>query len=87
MVRGASFISIFNIDEIAHIGWFRFVEIMSNVYDFVLYALFYLQPVKRFECRSGMRVLSLLLMIKSKLAFGTNTVHNFTKSRLNMNSD
>ena len=52
-VRGASCTSRFDIDKITHIGWFIFMEeIASNRYDFVLYALFRLEPVKRFETRS-----------------------------------
>ena len=42
--------------------WFRFIqEIVSNRYDFVLDALFHLEPMKRFECRSkclGVRVMA-----------------------------
>ena len=54
MVRGASLTSRFDADKIMHMGWLRFVEeIVSNRYDFVLYALFDLEPVKRFECRSN----------------------------------
>ena len=30
---------------------------MSNIYDFALYALLNIEPMKRFECRSAMRVL------------------------------
>ena len=30
---------------------------MSNRYEFLLYALFDLEPMKRFECRSDMQVL------------------------------
>ena len=52
-VRVASFTSMFDIDKIMPIGWFRFMEeTMSNRYDFALYALFDPEPVKRFECRS-----------------------------------
>ena len=52
MVGGASFNSRFDTDKITQIDWFRFMEeIMSNRYDFVLYALFDLELVKRFECR------------------------------------
>ena len=29
---------------------------MSKIYDFLLYALFNLEPVKRFECRSDVSV-------------------------------
>ena len=37
VVRGASFTSGFDIDEITQIGWFRFMnEIVSNRYDCVL---------------------------------------------------
>ena len=44
---------MFDIDKITQIGWFRFMEeILSNKYDFVLYALFDLKPMKRFKCRS-----------------------------------
>ena len=54
MVRGASFTSKFDTDKITQIGWLSFVEeIMSNRYDFVLHALFDLEPVKRLECRSN----------------------------------
>ena len=53
MVGGARFTSRFDIDKITQIGWFRFrKKIVSNRYDFVLYALLDLEPVKRFECRS-----------------------------------
>ena len=38
MVRGPSFISGFDIDEIMQKGWFRFMEeIVSTRYDFVPY--------------------------------------------------
>ena len=33
-------------------------EIMSNRYDFVLYALFDLESVKQFECRSDVLILT-----------------------------
>ena len=53
MVGEAGFNSRFDIDEITQIGWFRFMEeSVSNIYDFVLYVLFDLEPVKRFVCRS-----------------------------------
>ena len=55
VVGGASFTRWFDIDEIAKIGWFRFLEkIVSHRYYFVRYALFDLEPVKRFEGRSDM---------------------------------
>ena len=41
MVRGTSFTSGFDVDEIMQMGWFRFMEeIVSNRYEFVLYELF-----------------------------------------------
>ena len=58
MVEGASFTSRFNIDNITQTGLLRLMEkIMSTRYDFVLYALFNLEPVKRFECNSDVRML------------------------------
>ena len=61
MVRGASFTSKFDIDKIRQIGRFRFMEeIVSNRYDFVLYVLFNPELVKRFECRSDVRVLRIM---------------------------
>ena len=57
VVRGASFSSMFDIDEIKQMSWFKYMEeIVSNRYDFV-YSLFYLEPMKQFECRSDMLVL------------------------------
>ena len=50
MVRGASFTSEFDVDEITQIGCFRFMEkIMSNRYNFVLCALFNHETVKSCE--------------------------------------
>ena len=47
MVKGASFTSGFDVDEITQIGWFRFTkEIMDNGNKFELFALFDLEPVK-----------------------------------------
>ena len=47
----ASFTSRYATDNNTQIGWFRLMaEIVSNRYDFVLYELFDLEPVKRFEC-------------------------------------
>ena len=47
------FIQWIDIDEIAQIGTFRFMEeIASHGYDFILYALFELDLMKRFECRN-----------------------------------
>ena len=58
VAREASFLSGLHIDEITQIWWFRFMqEIVSNGYDFLLYALFDLEPVKRFECMSDVWVL------------------------------
>ena len=52
VVRGASFTSGFDINEITQLGWFGFMKgIVSNGYDFVLCALFGLDPVRRFQCR------------------------------------
>ena len=52
-VREASFISRSDVEKIMHQGWFKFMEeIVSNRYDFVLYVLFELELLKRFECRS-----------------------------------
>ena len=52
MVGRASFTSRFDINKIMQTGWFRFMEIVSDRYDFVLLTLFDLEPVKRFEHRS-----------------------------------
>ena len=50
MVKGASFTRRFDIDKIAQIDWFRFMEeIESNRYDFVACAFFDLESVKRFQ--------------------------------------
>ena len=58
VVREASFTSWYDVDEIAQIGMFRFIgEIASDGYDFVLHAMFVLEPMTRFECRSYMSVL------------------------------
>ena len=47
MVRGASFTSGFDIDDIMQIGWFRLMEeIVSNRYNFVSYSLLHLEPVE-----------------------------------------
>ena len=52
-VGRANFASWFDTDKITQIGWTRFMEeTVSNGYDFVLYALFDLEPVKRFDCAS-----------------------------------
>ena len=46
---------VFYTDKIMQIGNLKFVvEIMNNKYDLILCALFDLEPVKRFECRSDM---------------------------------
>ena len=51
VVRGASVTNRFDIDKITKISWLRFMEeIVSNRYYFVLYALFDIESVKRFEC-------------------------------------
>ena len=53
MVGGTRFTSRFDTDKISQIGLLRFMEeFTSNRYDFILHALFDLEPLKRFECRS-----------------------------------
>ena len=49
VVGGVSFTSRFDIDKITQIGWLRFVEKIVRRYHFVLYALFDLESMKRFE--------------------------------------
>ena len=57
MVEGASFTRRFDIDKIMQICWFRFMKaIVSNRYDYALYALFNFELIKRFESRSDVRV-------------------------------
>ena len=47
VLSGATFMSRFDIDEIMQIGWCRFmVGIVSNRYDFELYALFDIKHMK-----------------------------------------
>ena len=58
VVGGAQLTSRFDTDKIAQMGWLKFMEeTTNNKYDFILYALFDLEPVERFECRSDVCVL------------------------------
>ena len=50
MVRRARFKSWVDVNGIRQM---LVEEIVSNIYDFVLNALFDLQPLKRFGCRCG----------------------------------
>ena len=51
--RTSKVTSRFDIDCIPQIGRFRFVEeIVRKIYDYILYALFDLEAMMRFECRS-----------------------------------
>ena len=53
VVRGVSFTSRFDIDQITQIGWFRFMEeIVSYGYVFVLHVLLYQEAIKLFEGKS-----------------------------------
>ena len=47
VVRGASFTSRFDVDEIMQIGWLRFMHaIMGNENNFEFYAPFVIKPMK-----------------------------------------
>ena len=48
----------FDVNEIMQVGWFRFMqEIVRNGNNFLLYALFDLELMKSFECRSDVCML------------------------------
>ena len=59
MVRGSSFTSGFYVDETMQAFWFGFMEeIVHNGYNFELYALFDIEPMKRSECWRDVCMLS-----------------------------
>ena len=43
-------------------------EILSNRYEFILYASFVFVPVKRFECRSECEYLGMRMAARAKVA-------------------
>ena len=61
MVRGASFTSGFDVNEITKVNWFRIMQkIVSNENIFLIGSvdgLFNLEPMKLFECRSDVCML------------------------------